>query len=214
MKSTSPGRVAQITHATGLAENFHPRHFVQMVLECHRMRYEFQAFVQATIRLYIQIFTISIGDVQQLLRVAVHRAAVINFELHAEMPQAFAVEHKVGRVAVFVNNIVVLIPAGCAVSVVVIIPIRAVTMNDTVAVLAADVLLIKAVVAKRVRIVLDGVFLVDPLGAVVADDSQPVGAILAEPVTFYLIHILDRVLCTAVCTNPRFLHWLFLHFIW
>ena len=86
-------------------------------------------------------------------------------------------------------------------------------MNNAATVLAADVILIKAMLTQSVRIVLDSVLLVDPLSAVVADDSQPVGAILAEPVTFYLIHILDRVLCTAVCTNPRFLHWLFLHFV-
>ena len=59
-----------------------------------------------------------------------------------------------------------LIPAGCAVGVVVIVPIGAVTVNNAVAVLAADVILIKAVVAKRVRVILDGVFLVDPLGTV------------------------------------------------
>ena len=87
-------------------------------------------------------------------------------------------------------------------------------MNDAIAVLAADVILIKAVIAKRVRIVLDGVFLVDPLGTVVADYGQAIGAVLAEPVTFHFKHIFNRVLCTAVCTNSRFLHWLFLHFVW
>ena len=71
--------MTKITHALRFAEDFRPRHFVQMVFQRHRMRYKFQAFVQATIRLYIQIFTISIGDVQQLLRVAVYRAAVIDF---------------------------------------------------------------------------------------------------------------------------------------
>ena len=84
-----------------------------------------------------------------------------------------------------------LIPAGCAVGVVVIVPIRAVTMNNTVAVLTADVVFIKAVVAKRVRIVIDGVCLVDPLGAMVADYGQAVGTILAEPVALYLVHIFD-----------------------
>ncbi len=73
-----------------------------------------------------------------------------------------------------------LIPAGCAVGVVVIIPIRAVTMNNTVAVIAADVVLVKAVIAKRVRIVLDGIFLVDPISAVVADYGQAICAVLAE----------------------------------
>ena len=146
------------------------------------------------------------------MRVAVYRAALINFELNAEMPQALAVEHEIGRVAVIVNEVAMLIPAGCAVSVVVIIP-SAVTMNDTVAVLAADTILIKAVVAKRVRVILNGVFFVAPLGTVVADYGQTVGAILAEPVIFHLEHFVDRVFCTAVCTNSCFTHWLVLHFV-
>ena len=64
-------------------------------------------------------------------------------------------------------------------------------MNSPTAIIAAHVILIEAVVAKRVRVILDGVFLVDPLSAVVADDSQPVGAVLAEPVALYLVHIFD-----------------------
>ena len=129
------------------------------------------------------------------------------------MPQALAMEHEVGRVAVFVNDIVMLVPAVCAVGVVVIVPIRAVTMNNTVAVLTADVVFIKAVVAKRVRVILNSVLLVDPLGAVVADDGQAICAVLAEPVIFHLEHFVDRVLDTAVYTNSCFAHCLFLHFI-
>ena len=80
-------------------------------------------------------------------------------------------------------------------------------MNNAVAVLTADVVFIKAVVAKRVRVILDGIFLVDPLGTVVTDYGQSVGAILAEPVAFYLKHIFNRMFCTAVCTNSCLLHW-------
>ena len=86
-------------------------------------------------------------------------------------------------------------------------------MNNTVAVLTADVILIKAVVAKRVRIVLDGIFLVNPLGTVVADYGQAIRAVLAEPVTFHFKHLVNRMLCTAVCTNSCFAHCLFLHFV-
>ncbi len=107
------------------------------------------------------------------------------------MPQALAMKHKIWRVVVLVNNLTMLIPAGRAVGVVVIIPIRAVAMNN--AVLAADVIFVKAVVAECVGIVLDGVFLVDPLGAVVADYGQSVGAVIAEPVSFHLIHFIYRV---------------------
>ena len=71
--------MAEIAHALRFAQHLRPRHFVQMVFERHRMSDKLQAFIQAAVRLYIQIFTISIGDVQQLLRVAVYRAAVIDF---------------------------------------------------------------------------------------------------------------------------------------
>ena len=107
------------------------------------------------------------------------------------MTQTFAVENKVWCVAVFVDDLAVLIPAGHAVGVVVTVPACAVAVNNAAAIIAADVILIKAMLTQSVRIVLDSVLLVDPLSAVVADDSQPVGAILAEPVAFYLVHIFD-----------------------
>ena len=155
------------------------------------MRNELQAFIQAAVRLYVQIFCVLVRDGEQLLRIAVDRAAVVDFELNAEMPQALAMEHEVGRVAVLVDDLAVLVPAGCAVGVVVIVPIRAVTMNNTVAVLTADVVFIKAVVAKRVRVILDGIFLVNPLGTVVADYGQAIRAILAEPIAFLFKHLVN-----------------------
>ena len=122
-------------------------------------------------------------------------------------------KHQIGRVAVLVDDLAVLIPAGCAISVVVTVPVCAVAMNNPTAIIAAHVILIEAVVAKRVRVILDGVFLVDPLSAVVADYGQAVGAILAEPVIFHLEHFVDRMLCTAICTNSCSAHCLFLHFV-
>ena len=122
-------------------------------------------------------------------------------------------KHEVGRVAVFVNNFAVLIPAGCAVGVVIIIPVCAVAVDNAAAIIAADVVLVEAVIAKRVRIVLDGIFLVDPISAVVADYGQAICAVLAEPIAFRLIHIFDRMFRTTVRTNSRFTHCLFLHFV-
>ena len=86
MKSTRPGRVAQITHALRLAKDFRPRHFIQVVVQRHRMGDKLKTFIQATVRLDVQVFGVGVRDVEQLLRVAVDRAAVINFELNAEMP--------------------------------------------------------------------------------------------------------------------------------
>ena len=214
VKSAGSCRMAEVPHALRFAKDFCPRHFSQMVLKRHRMSDKLQAFIQATVRLDVQVFGIGVRDVKELLRIAVDCAAVINFELNAEMTQTLAMKNKVGRVAVFVNNLTVLLPAGSAVSVIVIVPIGAVTVNNAVAVLAADVILIKAVVAKRVRVILDGVFLVDPLGTVVTDYGQAVGTILAKPIVFRLIHVFNRVFCTAVCTNSCFGHCLFLHFVW
>ena len=71
--------MAEIIHATGLAENFRPRHFVQMVFQCHRMRYELQAFIQTAVCLDVEVFCVLVRDVEQLLRVAVYRAAVVDF---------------------------------------------------------------------------------------------------------------------------------------
>ena len=62
-------------------------------------------------------------------------------------------------------------------------------MNNAAAVIAAHVILIEAVVAKRVRVILDGVFLVDPLSAVVADYGQAICAVLAEPIAFPFKHL-------------------------
>ena len=126
MKSTSPGRVAQITHATGLAKNFCPWHFVQMVFERHRVCDKLEAFIQTAVRLDVEIFCVFVRDVEQLLRVAVDRAAVIDFELNAEMTQALSVENKVWRVTVLVNNLAVFVPARRAVSVIVAVSVRAI----------------------------------------------------------------------------------------
>ena len=205
--------MTEIIHATGFAKDCCPRHFVQMVFQCHGMRYEFQAFIQTAVRLDVEIFCVLVRDVEQLLRVAVYRAAVIDFELDTEMTQTFAVEYKVGRVIVLVNNVTMLIPAGRTVGIVVVVPIGAVAVNNAVAVFTADVILIKAVVAEYVRIVFDGILLINPLGTVVADYGQTLRTVLAEPISFRLIHILNLVLFTAVCTNPCFVHCLFLHFI-
>ena len=73
------------------------------------------------------------------------------------MPQALAMKHKIRCVIVLVNNVTMLIPAGCAVGVVVIVPIGAVAVNNAVAVLAADVILIETVVTQRVGVILNSV---------------------------------------------------------
>ena len=149
--------MAEVPHALRFTQHLRPRHFVQMVFERHWMGNKLQAFIQTAVRLDVEIFCVLVRDVKQLLRVAVNRTAVVDFKLNAEMPQALAMEHEVGRVAVFVDDLAVLIPAGCAVGVVVIVPIGAVAVNNAVAVLAADVILIETVVTQRVGVILNSV---------------------------------------------------------
>ena len=100
-------------------------------------------------------------------------------------------EHEVRRVAVFVNDIVMLVPAGCAVGVVITVPVRAVTMNNAAAIIAAHVILIEAVITERVGVILNSVLLVDPLGTVVADYGQASRAVLAEPIAFHFKHLVN-----------------------
>ena len=70
------------------------------------------------------------------------------------MPQTFAMENEVGRVAVLVDDLAVLIPAGCAVGAVISVPVRAVTPQNAVAICTTDVIRIKAAFAERVVAVL------------------------------------------------------------
>ena len=146
------------------------------------MRNELQAFIQAAVRLDVEIFGVGVRNIEQFLRVAVYRAAVINFKLNAEMPQTFSVEHKIGRVAVFVDDLAVLVPAGRAVSVVVIVPVRLLAAHDAAAVLAVDVILIETTFAERVVAVLNSIFGVNPLSVGIADNGKLVCAAFAQPV--------------------------------
>ena len=214
VKSAGSCRMAEIIHATGLAENFCPWHFVQMVLKCHRMGDKFKTFIQTAVCLDVQVFSVLVRDVEQLLRITVDCTAVVDFKLNAEMPQALAMEHEVGGVAVFVNDIVMLVPAGRAVSVVVIVPVRAITMDNTPAVITANIIFVKAMLAECVRVILDDILLVDSLGTVVADYDQAICAVLAKPIAFHFKHLVNRMLSTAICTNSCFTHCLFLHFVW
>ena len=153
-----------------------------MICERHRVCDEFQAIVQAAVRLNVQIFRVRIGDIQQLFGVVAVGAAVVDFELNAEMTQAFSVEYKVGRVAVLMDNVTVLIPAGRAISVVVTVPVRAVTPQNAVAICTTDVILIETTFAERIVAVLNSIFGVNPLSAGIADNGKLVCAAFAQPV--------------------------------
>ncbi len=112
------------------------------------------------------------------------------------------------------DNVVMLVPAGRAVGVVIVIPIGTVAADNAAAVLTADVILIKAMVAEYIVVILDGVFLINSFVTVVADYGQTVSTAFTKPVIFHLEHFVDRVFCTAVCTNSCFTHWLVLLFVW
>jgi len=154
-----------------------------MVFKRHRVRDELQTIVQAAVRLDVQVLRVRIGDIQQLLGVIAVCATVINFELNAEMAQTFAMKNKVGRVAVFVDDLAVFAPAGRAVSVVVIVPVCAVTPQNAVAICTTDVILIETTFAERIVAVLYSIFGVNPLSAGIADNGKLVCATFAQPVT-------------------------------
>ena len=94
---------------------------------------------------------------------------------------------------------------------IVVIEVSIIAAQDAATVVAADIVLVKATLAERVMIVLNGAFLIDAIAAVITDYDQTVGAVLAEPVPLYLKHLADRVLCTAVGTNSSIFHFCFLH---
>ena len=127
------------------------------------------------------------------------------------MPQALAVEHEVGRVVVVVNRAFVLVPAIRAIGMIVVIEVGIIAAQDAATVVAADIVLVKTALAERVMIVLNGAFLIDAVATVVTDYGQMVGTVLTEPVTLYLKHLADRVLCTAVVANSSIFHFGFLH---
>ena len=64
-------------------------------------------------------------------------------------------------------------------------------MNNAVAVITANIIFVKAMLAERMRVILDGVLLVDPLGTVVADYGQAIRAVLAEPIAFHFKHLVN-----------------------
>ena len=62
-------------------------------------------------------------------------------------------------------------------------PIRIVAAQNSTAVVTADIASIKAILTKRIMVVRDGVFLINPLITVVADYGQMVSATFAKPVS-------------------------------
>ena len=79
MKPAGSGGMAEIPHALRLAQHLRPRHFIQMILERHRMGDKLKALIQTAVCLDVKIFCILIRNIKQLLRIAVHRAAVVDF---------------------------------------------------------------------------------------------------------------------------------------
>ena len=211
VQAAGAGGMAKIPHALCFTEYLFPRHFVQVVLERHGMRDKFQAFIQTAIGFDVQVFGVCVGNVEQLLCVAVHRAALINLQFYAKMPQALAVEHKVGRIVVVVNRALMLVPAVRAIGMIVIIEVGIIAAQDAATVVAADIVLVKTALAERVMIILNGAFLIDAIAAVITGYCQTIYTVLTEPVALYLKHFADRVLCTAVVTNSSIFHFCFLH---
>lgn len=210
VQAAGAGGMAKIPHALCFTEYLFPRHFVQVVLERHGMRDKFQALIQTAIGFDVQVFGVCVGNVEQLLCVAVHRAALVNFQLYAKVPQALAVEHKIRCIVVVVNRAFVTVLAVRAIGMIV-VEVSIVAAQDAAAVVAADIVLVKTALAERVMIVLNGAFLIDAITAAVTGYCQTIYTVLTEPVALYLKHFADRVLSTAVVANSSIFHFCFLH---
>ena len=114
-----------------------------MVFQCHRVCDKLHAIIKTAISFDIQVFCAGVGNIEQLLSVIVYRAAVINLQLDTEVPQALAVKYEIRGVVVFMDNVVMLVPAGGAVDIVIVIPIGTVAADNTTAVLTANVVFVK-----------------------------------------------------------------------
>ena len=97
------------------------------------------------------------------------------------MPQTLAVENEVGRVAVFVDYRAMVVPAGRAISSI-IVPVCAVMPQNAVAICTTDVILIETTFAERIVAVLNSIFGVNPLSAGVTNDRKLVCAAFAQSV--------------------------------
>lgn len=173
--------MAEVVELLRFTKHRRPRHFIQMILERHRVCDKLQTIVKTAVRLDVQVLRVRIGDIQQLFGIVTVCTAVVDFELNAEMPQSLAMKNKVWRVAVFVDYRAVIVPAGRAISVIV-VPIGAVTPQNAVAICTTDVILIETTFAERVVAVLNSIFGVNPLSAGVADNGIFVRTVLAQSV--------------------------------
>ena len=97
VQSAGSCRMAEIPHALRFAKDFRPRHFVQMVFQRHRMSDKFKPPSSRLPSVLMYRFSalalaMSSSFARCCLPCRRHR-----FQLYAEMPQAFAMKHKVGR---------------------------------------------------------------------------------------------------------------------
>ena len=104
MRAAGPGGMAEVVERRCFAENRRPWHFVQVVVQRHRVRDERKTIVQTAVRLDVQIFRVSIGDIQQFFGVIAVGTAAVDLKLNAKMPKPFAMENEVGRIAVLMND--------------------------------------------------------------------------------------------------------------
>jgi hypothetical protein len=112
------------------------------------------------------MFPVPIGDFEQLLGVIVVMSAVVNLQFHTEKTFALSIQDRDGLIAIFTDGAAVLFVAVEA-EIISIGIIAVVVMHDSVAVVAAGVMIVIAALAQKMVTVCDGVLAVDVTAAAV-----------------------------------------------
>ena len=92
--------VREVIERQRLFHNLAPFHFVQVIIERHRVADYLKAIVKTAVVLAIDSLAVRIGDVEQGFRAAVGFAATIYLKLNAHKKIARTVKYRLGLVVV------------------------------------------------------------------------------------------------------------------
>lgn len=85
------------------SEQFIPCKMMQMKVECHRVRYDFQAVMQAAVCFDVYVFGIRIHSVQQNLCISVRMSTVIDFRFHSEISRDHPIKARLWLIIMRIN---------------------------------------------------------------------------------------------------------------
>ena len=106
MQPTSIRAVAAVIQPLRLIQHCRPRHFVQMVVQRHRVCDQLQPIIQTAVRLDVQVDSIAVGNGKQTFGVIPVLTALVDLQFDTELPQALAVKNQFRHIVVFMNRVV------------------------------------------------------------------------------------------------------------